>query len=72
VRTAANWGLGWVRTSWFFHTFHKFTGNIGAFEPHNALLRTAETKQIDAPVPHDPLIDEREFLVYVRKDLTQI
>jgi hypothetical protein len=48
-----------------FHAFQKFTGDIRAFEPHDALFRAAKTKQIDTPIPYDLLIDECKFLVYV-------
>jgi hypothetical protein len=50
----------------FFHAFQKYTSDIWAFEPHVALFHNAETEQIDTPIPDELLIDEREFLVFVR------
>ena len=44
---------------------YQFLGDIWAFQPHEAFLRTSVAEQIDAAVPHDFLVDDREFLMDV-------
>jgi hypothetical protein len=49
-----------------FQAFYQFIGDIRAFEPHDAFFRIAEAQQVDTPIPYDPLINYREFLMDVR------
>ena len=50
----------------FLDASEQLIGDTRIFEPHDALFRTAEAQEVDAPIPNDFLIEHRKFLVDVR------
>ena len=44
---------------------YQFLGDIWTFQPHEAFLGAPVAEKIDAAVPHDFLVDDREFLMDV-------
>ncbi len=49
----------------FLDASEQLIGDNRVFEPHDALFRTAEAQEVDAPIPNDFLIEDRKFLMNV-------
>jgi hypothetical protein len=55
----------WSCPDRFPKVFQQFLGDIWAFQPHDAFLRTPVAEKIDAAVPNDLLVDDGKFLMDV-------
>lgn len=48
------------------HCIYKLNGNIGTRKTHYAFFCYAETEEIHTAIPHDFIINNREFLMKIR------
>ncbi len=46
---------------YLFKAFQQLAGDVGAFQTHHGFFGSAITKQIDATIPDNTLIDDCEF-----------